>query len=184
MASLHHHTPSLAALNPRGACVRKVAYHRVRAEEAPVARVTRSVFGHTGFLQEQWDPRLHTLHATDAGIKPNFSQRLSLSGQVLRNDSVDAGWRVSLLGTAGQPVKSWDARGGLQRHEYDRMLRQVAVFEQAQIDNRVVVQQLPDDKHNQPHDGDDGQQNHIHRVKPIGVIANIEHDLQRPYADD
>ena len=134
MASLHHHTPSLAALNPRGACVRKVAYHRVRAEEAPVARVTRSVFGHTGFLQEQWDPRLHTLHATDAGIKPNFSQRLSLSGQVLRNDSVDAGWRVSLLGSAGQPVKSWDARGGLQRHEYDRMLRQVAVFEQAQDD--------------------------------------------------
>ncbi|MEB0151342.1 hypothetical protein, partial [Pseudomonas sp. CCC2.2] len=62
MPSLHRHTPSLSALDPKGACIRTVAYHRVRAEDAPVARITRQVFGSTGFLQQQWDPRLQALH--------------------------------------------------------------------------------------------------------------------------
>lgn len=134
MPSLHRHTPSLSALDPKGACIRTVAYHRVRAEDAPVARITCQVFGSTGFLQQQWDPRLQALHATDADVEPTISHRYSVSGQVLRVDSVDAGWRVSLLGCAGQPVQHWDARGGLQRYEYDHLLRPIAVFEQAHND--------------------------------------------------
>ena len=130
MPSLHRHTPSLTALDPRGANVRAVAYHRLSAEDEPVARVTRNVFGATGFLQQQWDPRLHALRVTDARVKPNLSHRYSLCGQVLHTGSVDAGWRVSLLGCAGQPVQYWDGRGGRQRHEYDPMLRPVAVYEQ------------------------------------------------------
>jgi len=134
MPSLHRHTPVLTALDPRGAPVRTVAYHRLRAEDEPVARITRSVYGATGFLQQQWDPRLQALQATDAEVKPTVSHCYSLTGQVLRTDSVDAGWRVMLLGGAGQPVRSWDANGARQRHDYDRLLRPVAVFEQAQDD--------------------------------------------------
>ena len=134
MPSLHRHTPALTALDPRGAPVRTVAYHRLRAEDEPVARITRSVYGATGFLQQQWDPRLQALQATDAEVKPTVSHCYSLTGQVLRTDSVDAGWRVMLLGGAGQPVRSWDANGARQRHDYDRLLRPVAVFEQAQDD--------------------------------------------------
>lgn len=112
-----------------------VAYHRVLAEDEPVARIHRNVYGATGFLQQQWDPRLHALQTMDASVQPNFSHHYSLSGRVLRTHSVDAGWRVTLLGAAGQSVKKWDARGGLQRHEYDRLLRPVAVFEQAREDS-------------------------------------------------
>ena len=130
MSSLHRFTPSLAAFDSRGATVRAVAYHRQRTEDEPVARISRNTFGATGFLQQQWDPRLYALQAVNAGVRANFSHRHSLSGRELRTDSVDAGWRIALTGSAGQPVRLWDSRGS-HRHEYDAMLRPVAVFEQA-----------------------------------------------------
>ena len=117
-----------------------MAYHRLRAVDEARARVSRMVYGATGFLQQQWDPRLHALHAGDASIRPTFSRRCSLSGRVLRSDSVDAGWRVVLAGSAGQPLLHWDSRGGRQRRVYDAMLRPRAVFEQAatQLRERCV----------------------------------------------
>lgn len=132
MSSLHHNTPTLTVVDPRGLTVRSVAYHRNTAQQSPSAQVTRQVFDARGLLQQQWDPRLFELHAADPDVPPNLAHRHSLSGQVLSTDSVDAGRQTRLLGSGGQVVQQWDSRGTRQRFEYDPLLRPVAVFERAQ----------------------------------------------------
>lgn len=129
--SLHQHTPTLSAIDPRGLPVRSVAYHRETALEQPQARIHRQVFCAQGLLREQWDPRLNVLRSADPAVNPNQRQHYSLSGQLLHTDSVDAGWQLMLPGEAGQILEHWDARGAHQRYEYDRLLRAVAIFEQA-----------------------------------------------------
>lgn len=136
MSSLHQHTPSLTAFDPRGLTLRTVAYHRARAQDEPQTRVHRQTFSAGGQLQQQWDARLHRLHKTDPAVQPNQRLRHSLSGRVLRSHSIDAGWRIALSGIAGQLLWVWDARGSQQRYEFDAVLRPVAVFEQADDDAR------------------------------------------------
>ena len=132
MSSLHHNTPTLTVVDPRGLTVRSVAYPRNTAQQSPSAQVTRQVFDARGLLQQQWDPRLFELHAADPDVPPNLSHRYSLGGQVLSTDSVDAGRQTRLLGSGGQVVQQWDSRGTRQRFEYDPLLRPVAVFERTE----------------------------------------------------
>ncbi|SEF08278.1 RHS repeat-associated core domain-containing protein [Pseudomonas deceptionensis] len=128
---LHQKTPVLTSLDGRAALLRTVAYHRAHASEVPSTRVTRQRYDALGHLTEQWDPRLYDLAATDTRVKANQQARFSLSGQELRSDSVDAGWRVSLFNAAAQAVTLWDGRGSLTRSDYDEQLRPVALFETA-----------------------------------------------------
>jgi insecticidal toxin complex protein TccC len=72
-------------------------------------------------LTAQRDPRLP--HA-------NLTTLYSLSGQVLRTNSVDAGWRLALLGEAGQLVEAWDGRGSHRQIAYDDLLRPTAINEE------------------------------------------------------
>ncbi|MQT49254.1 RHS repeat protein [Pseudomonas helleri] len=136
MSSLHQHTPSLTAFDPRGLTLRTVAYYRAQAQDEPQARVHRQTFSAGGQLQQQWDARLHRLHKTDPAVQANQRLRHSLSGRILRSHSIDAGWRIALSGIAGQLLSVWDARGSLQRYEFDAVLRPVAVYEQADDDTR------------------------------------------------
>lgn len=92
-SSLHHHTPSLAAFDPRGLSVRRVAYHRTSSGAPARARITRQVFGATGVLLEQWDPRLHRLRDHFPTLHSNQSTLYSLGGHPLFSHSVDAGSR-------------------------------------------------------------------------------------------
>lgn len=131
MSSLHHHTPTLTVHDPRGLAVRSVSYHRRAVLEQPQARIHRQVYDARGYLRQQWDPRLCALHAADPGVSPNSSHDYSLTGQVLKTVSVDSGTRCNLLGSAGQVLMHWDGKSACQRHEYDGLLRQVAVYEQA-----------------------------------------------------
>lgn len=138
---LHQHTPTLSAIDPRGLAVRSVAYHRDTSRDLPRARIGRQVFGSQGRLLEQWDPRLHALsELAPSTVRPNQRQYYSLSGQLLRTDSVDAGWQMSLLGVGGQVLERWDARGSHQCYEYDPQMRPLAIFEQAadQLARRCV----------------------------------------------
>ncbi|MCL6703596.1 RHS repeat-associated core domain-containing protein [Pseudomonas sp. T1.Ur] len=134
-AHLHQFTPSLAAIDPRGLGVRQVAYHRLNPAQAPEARISRQVFGATGLLLEQWDPRLGELR--QAGAQPNQARRHSLSGQALLTRSTDAGWRVMWRGAAGQLLDVWDGRGSHQRHQYDPLMRPVTVFERTAEEPRL-----------------------------------------------
>ncbi|MCW1243909.1 RHS repeat-associated core domain-containing protein [Pseudomonas sp. SAICEU22] len=126
-ASLHQFTPSLTAIDPRGLDVRQVAYHRSKPSQAPEARISRQVFGASGLLLEQWDPRLGEMRPS--GAQPNQARRYSLSGQPLLTRSIDAGWRVMWRGGAGQLLDVWDGRRSHQQHQYDHLMRPMAVFE-------------------------------------------------------
>ncbi|AZE56461.1 Rhs-family protein [Pseudomonas synxantha] len=130
-ASLHRNTPSLVAFDPRGLTVRSVAYLRATPQAAPTARVRRQVYGASGLLLEQWDPRLHALKLNDPSTEANQVSVYSLSGTLIRRNDVDAGMRLMLSAPSGQVVHAWDGRGAYQRHDYDALQRPLAVFEQA-----------------------------------------------------
>lgn len=131
MSSLHHHTPSLTAIDPRGLSVRSVGYYRKASQEVPQSRIHQSLYGANGFLSQQWDPRLGSLRGTARRASPP-NQRVisSLSGQPLRIDSVDSGWRIALFGSALQPLDLWNARGAHQHFEYDTQSRPKVIHEQ------------------------------------------------------
>lgn len=136
--SVHRNTPSLAAVDPRGLIVRHIDYHRAHAEDEPQVRIHRQVFGRTGLMIEQWDPRLLQLSRSQPDAAPNQRTVYSLGGHALRTDSVDAGWRLTLMSQAGHVLEEWDGRGAHQAHHYDHCLRPVAVFEQAAGDAQAL----------------------------------------------
>jgi insecticidal toxin complex protein TccC len=103
-----------------------VGYWRDNDSVLPQARVDHTVHDWAGRAIEQWDPRLFL----DASAPANLQTIHALSGTVLCTDSVDAGWRVALLGEAGQPVHHWDGRGSQRWMQYDIQQRPVSVFEQ------------------------------------------------------
>jgi insecticidal toxin complex protein TccC len=117
-AALHPHTPLLTTIDPRGLTVRSVAWCRTQPADSAEARVTRSTFNAASRLVSSWDPRLWADQA-----QANLSNIYSLSGEVLCSESVDAGWRVSLPGEAGELLAEWDGRGTERRLEYDALLR-------------------------------------------------------------
>ncbi|WP_205885766.1 RHS repeat-associated core domain-containing protein [Pseudomonas orientalis] len=129
--ALHRNTPTLTAIDPRGLAVRTVQYHRATPADSPQPRVNRQVFGASGFLLEQWDPRQFALGSAGAATQSNL---YSLSGETVRTQNADAGRRLVLCGSAGQRLHSWDSRGAHQAFGYDRSLRPVQVSEQAQED--------------------------------------------------
>ncbi|TVT81425.1 C2H2-type zinc finger protein [Pseudomonas sp. H3(2019)] len=132
--SLHHVTPALAVIDPRSLAVRSVTYWRSKVEQTLEARVTRHGFDAAGREVAQWDPRLWANGGAAA-----LSNHYSLSGKVISTDSVDAGWRVSLLGQADETLSHWDSRGTRQDTEYDGSLRPLAVREQGvELTARVV----------------------------------------------
>ena len=142
-ASLHQHTPSLIALDPRGLSIRQVAYYRQNAHDVVQARINRNVFNPLGVLKEQWDPRLSALHENDTSVRPNQRMSYSLSGHLLLSDSVDQGQGISWLGSSGQVIRRWDSRGACQTFEYDHLLRLTQVSEQASDESvPVFVEQL------------------------------------------
>ncbi|WP_458373421.1 RHS repeat-associated core domain-containing protein [Pseudomonas laurylsulfatiphila] len=131
--SVHHATPTLAVTDPRGLAVRGVGYWRAAVGQTPRPRVTRQVFDAAGRGVEQWDARLPV---------PAMGHGFSLTGTVLATDSVDAGWRVLLLGQAGETLSQWDSRGSRQDFEHDTSLRPTAVMEQARGEAVRVVERF------------------------------------------
>lgn len=141
-SELHRATPVLTVIEPRGLPVRTVRYHR-RVENQPLeTRVDRQAYDALGRLVVQWDPRLWAMG--EEGILPPGNQTSihNLSGQVLAQGSVDAGWRLGLLGDAGQVSHRWDSRGTQVSIEYDRLLRPVAVFEKGQGEPERCAERL------------------------------------------
>jgi insecticidal toxin complex protein TccC len=135
----HHHagTPALSVIDPRTLAVRSVGY--CRHPESPVIdpRITRQRFDAAGHLIESWDPRLW-----GSSPKPNLTKVYGLSGQPLLTDSVDGGWRLSLLDQAGSPGSFWDARGSQRHTEFDEQQRPITVTEQALGELPRLVERL------------------------------------------
>ncbi|MEX3776947.1 RHS repeat-associated core domain-containing protein [Pseudomonas sp. MYb118] len=113
----------------RGLSVRAVGYHRREANDPIDTRITQQRYDAVGRLIASRDPYLFDLAQTDEGAPFNLNQVLSLSATALLTESVDAGWRASLLGDSDQYLQSWDGRGSSKRAEYDELMRPVALCE-------------------------------------------------------
>jgi len=119
---LHTRTPNLTVIDSRGLSIRQVAYLRKVAADPVETLIGRQRYDVAGRLLEQWDPRLF-------GVVPNMATVYRLSGEPLKVDSVDAGWRLSLPGLSGEELQRWDQRGSHWRTTYDRQLRPIVVEE-------------------------------------------------------
>ena len=176
--SLHQHTPSLTAFDPRGLSVRDVDYYRQSAQDSPQSRISRRVFGGGGALKEQWDPRLSAMRQSDANVRPNQRLRHSLSGRQLVNDSVDKGRRITRFGSAGQVLERWDARGACESYEYDRLLRLTRIFEQSSDEaTRTRVEQLTYGKASSSEAARNCCGRLIHHADPAGQLLFGAYDL-------
>lgn len=129
-ANVHRRTPALSVIDGRGLPVQQIAYLRNIAGEPAQALKSRLQHDAAGRAIAQWDPRLSS---------PNLATVYNLAGVPLKIDSVDAGWRLSLLGVASQALQRWDSRGSHWRTTHDSLLRIVAVEENAVVDYEVFT---------------------------------------------
>jgi insecticidal toxin complex protein TccC len=136
--TLHGHTPTLTVADPRGLAVRSVGYCRSAIADPVEGRINRTTYDGAGRSIAQWDPRL----LTDASAPANLTTLYSLSGKALSTISVDAGWRVTLLGEADQSVHEGDGRGSQRWTTYDDQLRPLAVFEQTLGDQPLCTERF------------------------------------------
>ncbi|MHC8409906.1 RHS repeat-associated core domain-containing protein [Pseudomonas sp. Hz4] len=145
VASLHHHTPTLFVNDSRGLPVRQVDYLREVDGGAVEGLVNRQLHDAAGRLAEQWDPRLFA-----SAPKPNLATVYGLGGVPLKVDSVDAGWRLSLPGPAGEALQRWDQRGSHWRTTYDPQLRPIAIEENGQpnVETFIYADASADPAHN------------------------------------
>lgn len=137
---MHHKTPALTVVDPRGLSVRSVAYWRTVESLPTEARINRTVYDGAGRAVKQWDPRLWALQVDDPQAPANLSTLYSLSGNALRTDSVDAGTQINLYGLADEVLLVLDSRETRREVEYDEVLRPVAVFEQGAAEPRRCVE--------------------------------------------
>ncbi|MGL6247174.1 RHS repeat domain-containing protein [Pseudomonas sp.] len=124
--------------------MRQIVYLRNEISNALEPLITRQRHDVVGRLVEQRDPRL-----VDA-LKPNLSTVYGLSGQPVKVDSVDAGWRISLPGLAGETLRRWDGRGNHWLTVYDDQLRVLTLEDDTQgiIESAIYATALADPKHN------------------------------------
>ncbi|CAB5583054.1 Uncharacterised protein [Pseudomonas putida] len=118
--SLHNGTPTVTVRDNRGLGIRDIAYHRhPDTPEQLDERITRHRFNALAQLEQSIDPRLHERQAVDATTQPNYKFHNSLTGDVLRSDSADAGVTLSLNDVHGRPCLSIGATGALHRWHYE-----------------------------------------------------------------
>src|ERR1044072_2752976 len=121
----HSTTPTLRVRDNRDLLVRTVKYNRIDPDQPARALIERQLTSDDGLHNQRWDARLFALWQGDASVSPNLSTRLSRAGQVLRSDSVDAGWSVGSYDAAGQVAWRQDGRGTVSRTAFDRLARRV-----------------------------------------------------------
>ncbi|WPN57085.1 RHS repeat-associated core domain-containing protein [Pseudomonas sp. P9_31] len=139
---MHHKTPTLTVVDPRGLSIRSVDYWRAVDNLPTEARISRTVHDGAGRAVKQWDPRLWALQVGDSQAPANLTTVYSLSGNALRTDSVDAGTQINLYGLADEVLLGRDSRETCREVEYDDLLRPVAVFEQGAAQPRRCVERF------------------------------------------
>ncbi|EKG38614.1 RHS repeat domain-containing protein [Pseudomonas syringae] len=179
-AALHHHTPRLNVVDPRGLEIRAIDFWRNQATDTPQRLVNRVDQDAAGHPVNCWDARLWESQAA-----VNLATVFSLSGQALLSDSVDAGWRLMLAGDSGAVVAGWDGRGTERSVQYDALLRPVAIIENGRCVERRQYGG-PDTKgHNQcgqciRHDDPAGSRMDDEFALAGGVLEQTRHFLFNP----
>lgn len=139
---MHHQTPGLSVVDPRGLPIRSVDYCREVEGDPTQARINRTFHDAAGRAVEQWDPRLWALSEEDPLRRANLTTVFSLAGNALFTDSVDAGWQLNLPGLGNEVLQGWDSRGAGREVEYDDLLRPLVVFEQGTTEPRRAVERM------------------------------------------
>lgn len=135
--NVHRHTPTLNVIDGRGLALREVLYLCNESIKTPEARVTRYRHDISGQIIEHFSP------ATPVGLTSADSRKISsLSGATLLIDSVDAGWRLTLCGEAGQALDTWDSRGSHWQTDYDNQLRPLAIHEESARQSIQVIERF------------------------------------------
>jgi RHS repeat-associated protein len=151
---MHHKTPKLTIVDPRGLTIRSVDYWRTVENVPAEARINRIAYDAAGRAVKQWDPRLWALSQAEPLAPANLTTAFSLSGNALLTDSVDAGWQLALPGLGHEVLSRWDSRGTRREVEYDDLLRPVAVIEQGTAEPRRSIERMT---YGGPDQGDQNQ---------------------------
>ena len=186
---VHSNTPILEVIEPRALAVRSVQFCRTVAGQPLAARVTHQRYDWAGRPVVGRDPRLFSRSETEAQTPANRLVRFSLSGAALLSESVDSGWRLNLMGEAGQLLESRDGRGTQHLMEYDSSLRPVSVTEQGLVVERLAYGGADAAEHNQcnkliRHDDTAGSRL-LHDYGLLGdALCETRHFLQAPESPD
>ncbi|CAN7340557.1 hypothetical protein LJR230_001803 [Trinickia sp. LjRoot230] len=116
-------TPTITVLSNRGTAVRMLRYNRRSAENAVDELIECTTYDSLDHVASRIDARLC------ASGSPNFAYISSLSGRVIRTDSVDAGMQWTLCDIDGRPVWALDARGTGTTRTYDKLGRPWTIAE-------------------------------------------------------
>ncbi|MHC8409673.1 RHS repeat domain-containing protein [Pseudomonas sp. Hz4] len=139
---MHHKTPRLSVVEPRGLPIRSVDYWR-EVEGVPTqARINRILHNAAGLAVKLWDPRFWAMKQEELMTPANLTTVFSLSGNALLTDSVDGGWQLNLPGLGHEVLLGWDSRGARREVEYDDLLRPVSVFEQGGTEPGRCVERM------------------------------------------
>ncbi|MDE1491704.1 RHS repeat-associated core domain-containing protein [Xenorhabdus bovienii] len=118
---VHHKTPVVTVQDNRMLTVRDIHYHCHPDQPDHIDdRITRYRFNAHGRLSTSIDPRLAELQQSNQAINPNFTYLSSLTGDVLRTDSVDAGTAITLNDIEGRPIFSVNATSVTRRWQYEK----------------------------------------------------------------
>lgn len=145
--SHYRNTPTIIVRDNRGLGVRDISYHRHPDTPALTdERITRHQFNALGQHVLSIDPRLFENQQAEAAGKPNFTYRVSLTGEVLRTDSVDAGSTLTLNDIDGRALLKISPTGVICRWQYEEApqagrllsISEQGVGEQSRITERFV----------------------------------------------
>lgn len=113
--NLYQATPEVLVLDNRGLAVREIRYCRhPDTPQQTDEQITRHRFNARGYLEESIDPRLYDLQS-----EVNFCYLSTLTGEVLRTKSADAGTTLTLKDIAGRPVWSVNALNVVRTWQYE-----------------------------------------------------------------
>jgi RHS repeat-associated protein len=152
LATRHAGTPTVTQLDALGRPFLMTEQNRVYADDNSFADTfyeTRTVLDVEGNVLAIVDPRQAQL-AKDSPANPApvqaLIQRFDVLSRVQRNDSIDAGVRVTLPDVGGKPVRRWDSRFQIFRHRYDELQRPSYLFVQkTQTEGSGVSGETPED---------------------------------------
>jgi len=167
--TIHHHTPTLNVVDGRGFQVREVTYLCNESIAQPQARIARYVNEINGQVVEQ--------RSSASVITADSKQLRSLSGALLLTQSIDAGWRLTFFGEAGQVAEKWDSRGNHWQTHHDNQLRPTVTYEKPDGKNRQAIERFTYADNSTDHAKTNQCGRLIRHDDPAGKLLLSEYDL-------
>lgn len=175
----HHNTPASIEVDALGRTVRAVARHREPPpRDDPAAlppieeHVTRSTYDIQGNL----------LGIRDALGRLAFQYVYDLAKRPLRTESIDAGYKLSVLDAAGNPIESRDAKGALVLHAHDELKRPTHLWAGDAAGERVTLRETLLYDNDPANPGDAAERNLFGKLfqhhDEAGVVTMAEYDFK------